>query len=295
MIKKPQISIVIPSYNSELYIRSCLWSLMHQQTALDYETILVDSSTDDTPKIVKEIFPSAQLIHLERKTMPGAARNIGVNTAKAEIIAFIDSDCVAPPEWLNECMRAISQGYSIVGGAVRNGNPKNLIGYADFFISFSKFFPGMPKREITTVLGTFNFICKKSAFDQTGNFHPEWLTGEDYLFCMKAIKKFKLLFDPQLVVYHINRRSLKAFFRHQLNYGKYSAKLRKKLKVPGSFFAKYPFLAVSLILLRFMMISSRIIRWNRQLLLKYFLVTPLIIIGLIPWWYGFIKQSLGNS
>ena len=88
--KKPVISVVIPCYNSEKFIFDCLSSLFNQKFDYDYELIVVDSSKDSTPDIIRDKFPSVKLLHFNSKTLAGKARNIGVKAAKSSIIAFTD-------------------------------------------------------------------------------------------------------------------------------------------------------------------------------------------------------------
>ena len=57
------ISVIIPSYNSENTIKLCLDSLLSQSTTEEFEIILVDSSVDSTPKIVKSNYGNVQFIH----------------------------------------------------------------------------------------------------------------------------------------------------------------------------------------------------------------------------------------
>ena len=95
------ISVIIPSYNSEHTIEKCLDSLRNQSYRGEHEIILIDSSADTTPQIVSSKYPEIQLIHLEKKTDPGTARNIGIKEAKGDILALIDSDCIAAHDWLD--------------------------------------------------------------------------------------------------------------------------------------------------------------------------------------------------
>src|SRR3989338_8227067 len=114
--KKPQVSVVIPSYNSQQHIEKCLMSVLGQKTEHTFEVIVVDSSSDATPAIITAQFPTVKLIHLNEQTYPGAGRNIGVQHATGEIIAFIDSDCVAQEDWLERAIGSLSEHYSFVGG-----------------------------------------------------------------------------------------------------------------------------------------------------------------------------------
>ncbi len=281
--------MVIPSYNAEKHIEKCLASLFSQKTALSYEVIVVDSSTDATPAIIRGKFPAVKLIHLEQQTYPGAGRNIGVREARGEIIAFIDSDCVAAEEWLERGMEAIKKGYDIAGGSVRNANP-GLISWADYFLTFNEFMPTMPRREVR-FMPMCNFFISKKAFERIGGFRADLLAGEDTLFCHAAGKEHRLLFDPQVQVSHSNRETWKNFIAHHGSFGKHSAQVRKQAELPGSALARKPFLALLAPLARTVRISWRMCRYNYRSLLPFAASLPLIISGAAAWSRGFIKKA----
>ena len=188
-----QVSIVIPCYNSEKTILPCIQSLLMQKNLPSHEIIVVDSSTDSTPRLITAQFPEVKLIHLEQQTYPGAGRNIGVQHAAGENIAFIDSDCIAAENWVEQGMKALQEGYSIVGGSVENANPGG-VSWADFFLTFNEFLPSMPQKEVT-FMPTCNFFISKEIFEEIGGFREDLLAGEDTLFCYEAVKKYSLLFS----------------------------------------------------------------------------------------------------
>jgi glycosyltransferase involved in cell wall biosynthesis len=290
MTQKPDVSVVIPSFNSANTIIRCLDSIFGQETDLVYEVIVVDSSNDNTPDLVRNKFPSINLIHLDQQTMPGGARNIGAKKAKADIVSFIDSDCIAHPDWLNTAVDSIHLGHTIIGGAVANATPKSLIGTADYFITFSGWLPGTVVREVP-LLPSCNLICQRQAFEILDGFPPELLAGEDMLFSLKAAKKYKLIFDPRITVYHINRKHMKDLVRHQVNFGRHSALLRKEGKLKGSTFAKIPFLPFFAPFVRFFRITQRIVRWNKKMILQFCLASPIVLFGIFAWSCAFIKWS----
>lgn len=92
----PQISVVIPLYNKERYIKRTLDSVL-AQTFQNFEIIIVnDGSTDQSPRIVEQYDdPRIRLINQENAGV-SAARNRGIKETKAELIAFLDAD----DEWL---------------------------------------------------------------------------------------------------------------------------------------------------------------------------------------------------
>jgi glycosyltransferase involved in cell wall biosynthesis len=94
---KPAISVVIPAFNEEKYLPSCLESIS-QQTFRDFELIVVDNnSTDKTEEIAKKF--GAIVV---KETIQGMipARERGFKEAKAEIIARTDADTKVTPNWL---------------------------------------------------------------------------------------------------------------------------------------------------------------------------------------------------
>lgn len=90
----PYISIIIPVYNTYLYLEQCLNSI-YSQTYTNYEVILVnDGSTDQSPKVCDSYARKHNHTKVIHKENGGAAdsRNIGLSRAKGEYIIFIDSD-----------------------------------------------------------------------------------------------------------------------------------------------------------------------------------------------------------
>jgi len=89
-----KVSVIVPVFNVEKYLRKCLDSLVNQ-TFKDYEVILVnDGSTDSSGNIISEYTSKYPFIKSFNKENGGmsSARNLGLNYASGEYIAFVDSD-----------------------------------------------------------------------------------------------------------------------------------------------------------------------------------------------------------
>lgn len=96
------ISIIIPVYNCERYLKRCLDSVC-AQTFKDFEVIMVnDGSTDQSERICREYIDIDHRFHLISQTNQGqaAARNVGIQRAKGEWIHFIDADDAIHPQML---------------------------------------------------------------------------------------------------------------------------------------------------------------------------------------------------
>ena len=98
-VKRPVVSVVVPVYNTELFLEECLHSL-EKQTLTDIEIILVnDGSTDNSGELLREYAgKDARCVYVEQANQGlSAARNTGIEYASGHYLAFLDSD-----DWLAE-------------------------------------------------------------------------------------------------------------------------------------------------------------------------------------------------
>lgn len=91
----PKISVIVPVYNTEKYLKKCLESIVHQ-TYQDFEIIIInDGSTDNSQKIIdeyiKEYSDKVKCINKENSGL-SSARNSGIEVARGDYIIFVDSD-----------------------------------------------------------------------------------------------------------------------------------------------------------------------------------------------------------
>ena len=114
--KNPQISVIIPIYNCEKYIKECLSSLI-KQTFKNFEIICVnDGSNDDTLKILKKFETKDEriIIFNQNNSGPGIARNIGMKKSKGKYLIFLDSDDIFKKTMLEELYIKIKENDSDV-------------------------------------------------------------------------------------------------------------------------------------------------------------------------------------
>jgi glycosyltransferase involved in cell wall biosynthesis len=105
----PMISVIVPVYMVEEYLRQCLDSLIHQ-TYKDIEIILVDDGSPDHCGEICEEYAKKDariiVIHQENGGL-SAARNAGLDIAKGEYIMFVDSDDWVEPTYCEKALKAI--------------------------------------------------------------------------------------------------------------------------------------------------------------------------------------------
>lgn len=107
------LSIIVPIYNSEKYLRKCLNSLLNQKTDYKYEIIcIVDGCTDNSKQIVTEMSNRHEgmiVIHEQSNQGISSARNKGLELAKGRYIGFVDNDDFVDEDYVAKMMRAIIQ------------------------------------------------------------------------------------------------------------------------------------------------------------------------------------------
>ena len=104
----PFVSVIVPVRNEESYVADCLRSLLNQDYPWDgFEIIVVDNDSSDRSADVIAQFSVRYVF--EKKRGAAAARNAGVRQSKGELLAFIDSDCIAPPDWLSSLVLAFNR------------------------------------------------------------------------------------------------------------------------------------------------------------------------------------------
>ena len=102
----PRVTVVIPNWNGERFLRLCLGSL-RGQTFRGFETILVDNgSTDCSRAFAKKHFPEVNVVPLGENRGIAAAFNAGIEVSETEYVVLLNNDTEQDPGWLEALVRA---------------------------------------------------------------------------------------------------------------------------------------------------------------------------------------------
>ncbi|MDA7738812.1 glycosyltransferase [Amylibacter sp.] len=114
-MSKPLISIIIPTYNHSRYLGRALQSI-YDQTYGNWEAIIVDNhSTDDTSDVVKKFDdPRVSYFKIHNNGIIAASRNMGINAAKGNWLAFLDSDDWWSANKLEICSKYIDDNLDLI-------------------------------------------------------------------------------------------------------------------------------------------------------------------------------------
>jgi len=249
-----KVSIIIPTYNRQGLVKNCLESLFNQKISKKiYEIIVIDDgSIDQTQDLIKNLKKKYKNLKYfkQKHSGPAAARNLGIKRSKGEIIAFIDDDCIAKKNWVENIIKAHKKYflYAGIGGETYNILKNNRIANIRQFIweysiqtqnacnpilkrlkhyvcpfSLGKTFETfmLPSNNVSYKRNIFN----KYLFDTSFN----TASGEDSeLNWRLKLNGFKLLYNPSIKIYHNHVSSLKIFLIQTFNHGKNVYKIKLK-------------------------------------------------------------------
>lgn len=220
------ISIIVVTYNDREKLLRCLASLGDQSWPREQTEIIVvdDGSTDGTAVAVKNEFPDTIIVAKENSG-PDNSRNHGIDRATGEIIALIDADCAAPPDWLENLAAALKQNDTpVIGGRISHPD-----GFWARMIAVSDFgeFQGLRPKEVSNI-PTCNMGLRRELFEQF-RFDETARIGGDVLFAQKLKENgIRLLYDPRIEVRHHPEATRRAFFERARRYGAGFVQIRQQ-------------------------------------------------------------------
>lgn len=193
-------SVVIPHYNDKIRLQVCLASLETQSVPRHrYQIIVADNGTPGGVADVAARFPAVRFVE-ERRKGAAHARNAAVAVATGAALAFIDADCVAEPEWLEEGVRAL-EGADLAGGAIRLTAREEDAPTAVEVFEMMFGFRQQQYIEKQKFAVTANLFARRSVFAAVGGFRHG--LAEDTDWCWRATAAgYTLRFAPKAKVSH---------------------------------------------------------------------------------------------
>jgi glycosyltransferase involved in cell wall biosynthesis len=216
------VSVVVPCFNEERRIGRTLSALLEQSyPRRSYEIVVVDNGSTDGTRGVVAGYPVRCLVEPRRSSY--AARNAGIEVTSGDYLAFVDSDCVAEPRWLESLLRADREaGQGIVAGRIELSPPlRPTRGSQLLALRFSS----GRRRENVEARGAAaagNLLVRREIFEEVGLFDVS-VSGADSEFTRAAARAGrKLVYADDAVVWHPGEISDAGFLRRsfRIHYGK---------------------------------------------------------------------------
>jgi GT2 family glycosyltransferase len=204
-------AIIIPHYNDVDRLIRGLTALQPQLSGR-VETVIIDNASTVPLDQIRQLFPDIRLV-VETRKGAANARNRGVEETSAPLLFFIDSDCLAAPDWVAAALTTLTRtGADLVGGRVEifDETPPPRTGAEAFETVFA--FDFRTYIEKKGFSGSGNLVTRRDVFLATGPFIHG--LSEDLDWCRRATAKgFRLAYDDTLRVGHPSRQDWPALKR----------------------------------------------------------------------------------
>ena len=224
----PKISVVIPVYNKDKYLKKTIQSVLNQSFK-DFELLIVnDGSTDNSVDIIQSFDePRIRFFNQENQGV-AVARNLGANKANTQLIAFLDGDDIWFPNHLEEIWQLYQKfpkaaffatAYQI---KYKNHLQKSVFNFNQTQTLIDKFYRYDRGRAL---FFTSNFAVKKNIFIKTGGF-KNGIHAEDTEFFLRLGISYSMAYSKIVTMTHINASDNSLFAQY---------KLEKKMRLLDSF------------------------------------------------------------
>ncbi len=227
----PVISVVIPVRNGMPWLEEQLHALAAQECDEPWEVILADNGSTDGSREFSAAWASAhegfRVVDASARQGAPSARNIAVQEARGELLAFCDADDVVRDGWLKACVAGLRKADVVAG-------------YFDFRslngVPYSHAVPAAIRQLgfLPAGLGA-NLAVRREAFDRVFGFNEEPLPGEDIDLCWRLqLQGFRFESAPEAVVSKRERPEFWSVFRQAYAYGRCGPVLYHRYRRAGA-------------------------------------------------------------
>lgn len=170
---------------------------------------------------------------VERGANPSRNRNRAIARASGDVVAFVDADCVVPPDWLRaaDAFLTARPAWDVVGGPQLTPASDGFFGRVSGYVLASRFGAGrmsaryrrdpVDLHATETSLSSANLFVRRRVFERVGLFDPRlWPNEETELLRRIERGQGRIAHDPAIVVFHHRRPGLRTFAAQCFGYGR---------------------------------------------------------------------------
>jgi GT2 family glycosyltransferase len=226
-LKPPAFSIVIPAHRDGAAFRRCVLSCLEQ----DYEgfaevIVATDRPLAALPETVKVVETGSQ----DDDTSPAEKRDAAFSIASGDVLAYLDDDAYAAPDWLSAAARRFREPNLMALGGPGLTPPRSpwreRVGGAVYESPAGsghlryRFVRGSERR--VDDYPAYNLFVRREALEAVGGWGTKFYGGEDTVLCLKLARAgWPVLYAPEVVVYHRRRPILGPHLRQVANVGRH--------------------------------------------------------------------------
>ena len=203
------VSIIVAVKGDNPNLRECIEHCLK----LDYPDFEILVLPDNQ---INSYYPKTRVIPTGELTPP-QKRDMALDAARGEILAFLDDDAYPLNDWLNKAVKHFANPeIAAVGGPAVTPDSDSMrqkasgLVYGSLLVSGPYVYRYLPGKErLVDDFPSCNFLVRKSVMQEIGGFDTKFWPGEDTFLCLKIIKDLrkKIIYDPAVLAFH-HRRSL---------------------------------------------------------------------------------------
>lgn len=205
----------------------CLRSVLAQDAIGRMEVLILDCAPGDPPPLPGSEHPAVRAVKLPPDTLFSAAKTLGVRTASAPVVAFVEEHCRVHPGWAEALIAAHQGPWAGVGAEVHNGNPGVAVSRRIAFLNYHPWMPPAPRAEFDMLPG-HNSSFKREVLLSYGDDLEELLRAEIVLHQRLHRDGHRLLLEPRARFSHINESTFASAARGRFLWNRCYAPLRAR-------------------------------------------------------------------
>jgi glycosyltransferase involved in cell wall biosynthesis len=221
------ISVIVPAFNAADTLDLCLDALAQQTiSASAYEVLVVDDGSSDATPTRAGAHPGVRVL-TQAHAGPAAARNLGAQEARAEIVLFTDADCAPAPDWIEQMTAAFSAesdgapSIAAVKGTYRTLQKEMVARFVQE--EYEEKYRRMARRETIDFVDTYSAGYRRDVFLENEGFDSRFPVDsvEDQEFSFRLARRgYRMVFAPRAQVTHWGHaKSLAAYCRRKYKIG----------------------------------------------------------------------------
>ncbi|MFH1154543.1 MAG: glycosyltransferase [Pseudomonadota bacterium] len=209
----PSVDVVIPVYNEEKLIGRCLDSLKNLDYPEDRLRVFISDNFSRDRSIEIASTYNVTISQVKKQSI-AHTRNVGARLGNAEIIAFVDSDCVVDKGWLKNAVPHFFDPCIVAAGSYPVVITDEVNAFQRTWSQLCKGKAAGPQK--VDWLSTQNLLVRRTAFQLMGGFNEELITCEDADLGFRLGNCGVLVNDPAIIVYHLREpRNYKEFWKKE--------------------------------------------------------------------------------
>jgi glycosyltransferase involved in cell wall biosynthesis len=294
-VPNSDVTVVIPAYGPSPHLPAVIDALQVQ--TLPAARVIVAHSGSGAPTAADlPVIPNIQLLHRDERMVAAAARSLALAEVQTEWTAFLDSDVIPASGWLAALRGAADAAPGrFVAGAIGVAVSGGYWGLCLWAIEFSGVHPYLPDGDVQGGASA-NLLVRTGDVRRAGGFDGDWAAGEDSLLAAKLREAgLSNWFCAAARGDHVNIPGVHHFLTHLFWLGRWSARTRRRVRLRGSAATRVWPLALGLWLARLGLVYTRVLRWGRGQRLRFLVLAPGIVLGVLVWNGGFLCGLANKS